>query len=166
MATDDDNFDIDIYGDGAGTGAQDDTDLVLDAPENLPAMSTDGASDQVDKQSADTPDRGQGENTATSQAQPAQGAQQANAPASAPQQPAAQQQAPAQNLPSAPQGTKRKEFEGQSADPASTTALILSELHWWTTEDNVREWIHDAGAIDGLKDLTFSEHKVNGKSKG
>lgn len=51
-------------------------------------------------------------------------------------------------------------------DPLATSALYVADLHWWTTEDEVRGWIREAGNEEYLKDITFSEHKVNGKSKG
>lgn len=164
MATDDDNFDIDIYGDGTYSanepGAQEDSELVLDAPENLPASNNASANQSANQ--ADTKrNNAQQESSAPSQAQPARPAQQADASASAPQQ-----QAPAHTLPAAPQGTKRKEFDDQSTDPDATTALLISELAWWTTEDDIRSWVNQASAEDQLKDVTFSEHKVNGKSKG
>ena len=65
------------------------------------------------------------------------------------------------------QGTKRKESsEERPIDPGSTQALMISELHWWTTEDDIRSWANQAQCENELKDITFSEHKVNGKSKG
>lgn len=65
------------------------------------------------------------------------------------------------------QGIKRKESSDERpVDPGATTALLISELNWWNTDDDVRGWIHQAGCEDELKDITFSEHKVNGKSKG
>jgi len=69
---------------------------------------------------------------------------------------------------SAPQhGVKRKsEPDDRPIDPNATAALLISELQWWNTEDEVRNWVHDADCEDELKDITFSEHKVNGKSKG
>lgn len=63
------------------------------------------------------------------------------------------------------QGVKRKPEEDRPVDPAATSAVMISELHWWTTDDDVRKWLREAGCEDEVKDLTFSEHKVNGKSK-
>jgi hypothetical protein len=166
MATDDDNFDIDIYGDGTYSanepGAQEDSELVLDAPENLPASNNASAN-----QAAAQRNNAQQESSVRPQAQPAQTtqaaqpAQQASAPPSAPQQ-----QPPTVTLPAAPQGTKRKEFDDRPTDPNATTALMISELPWWLTEDDIRGWVNQADAEEELKDVTFSEHKVNGKSKG
>lgn len=69
---------------------------------------------------------------------------------------------------SAPQqGVKRKsEPDDRPVDPSATAALLISELQWWNTEDEVRNWVCDAECEDELKEITFSEHKVNGKSKG
>jgi hypothetical protein len=148
MATEDDNFDIDIYGEGTYSanepGAQEDSELVLDAPENLPASNNASAN----------PIPTQQESAAPSQPQPAQ----ANA---------SQQQAQSNPLPTGPatQGTKRKGIDEQ-ADPDATTALLVSELAWWETEDDIRAWTNQAGVEPQLKEVTFSEHKVNGKSKG
>lgn len=65
------------------------------------------------------------------------------------------------------QGVKRKEgSDDRPIDPGATTALLISELHWWNTDDDIRGWVNQAQVEDELKDITFSEHKVNGKSKG
>lgn len=69
---------------------------------------------------------------------------------------------------SAPQqGVKRKqEPDDRPVDPAATNALLLSDMQWWNTEDEIRGWVNAASCEDELRDITFSEHKVNGKSKG
>jgi hypothetical protein len=65
------------------------------------------------------------------------------------------------------QGVKRKEgSDERPIDAGATTALLISDLHWWNTDDDVRGWINQAQCEDELKEITFSEHKVNGKSKG
>jgi len=51
-------------------------------------------------------------------------------------------------------------------DMNATTAVRFNELQWWTTEDDVRGWANKAGIESEIKELTFNEHKVNGKSKG
>jgi len=65
------------------------------------------------------------------------------------------------------QGVKRKEgSDERPVDPGATTALMISELNWWNTDDDIRGWVCQAGCEAELKDITFSEHKINGKSKG
>jgi hypothetical protein len=67
----------------------------------------------------------------------------------------------------APQGVKRKaSMDERPIDPNSSHAVQIVDLHWWVTEDDVRGWCARSGAEAELKDLTFNEHKVNGKSKG
>lgn len=68
---------------------------------------------------------------------------------------------------SAPQqGTKRKEREDLALEENATNALLLSELQWFTTEDEIRNLARAAAVETELLEVTFSEHKVNGKSKG
>ncbi|KAH6648777.1 hypothetical protein BKA67DRAFT_538788 [Truncatella angustata] len=65
------------------------------------------------------------------------------------------------------QGVKRKEgSDDRPIDPGATSCLMISDLSWWNTDDDIRKYIVQAGCEDELKDITFSEHKVNGKSKG
>ncbi|KAM0279671.1 hypothetical protein ACHAQH_004473 [Verticillium albo-atrum] len=67
---------------------------------------------------------------------------------------------------SAPQqGTKRK-GDDRVVDPGATNSITVSDLNWWNTDDEIRGWSRRAHCEDELKDMTFSEHKVNGKSKG
>ncbi|KAI2632800.1 hypothetical protein GGS21DRAFT_143117 [Xylaria nigripes] len=65
------------------------------------------------------------------------------------------------------QGVKRKgDSDDRPIDPGATNCLLLSDLNWWSTDDDIRGWVTQAACEDELKDITFSEHKVNGKSKG
>jgi hypothetical protein len=57
-------------------------------------------------------------------------------------------------------------MDERQADPNATNAVLINELHWWITEDEVRGWCNQAGCEEDMRDLTFNEHKVNGKSKG
>jgi hypothetical protein len=68
--------------------------------------------------------------------------------------------------PPPPQGIKRKEMDDRIVDPNSTSAIQITELHWWITEDDLRGWCAQAGCEDEVREITFNEHKVNGKSKG
>lgn len=150
MATEDDNFDIDIYGDGGNeqgdNNNQGDSELVLDAPETAP------------QSAAQAPSAG----TSTAESKPpSQPAPSTNGDRPTPQHPT-----PTPDAPAAPHGVKRKEYDDRPTDEAATTALLVSDLFWWTTDDEVRGWAFQAGCEDELKDVTFSEHKVNGKSKG
>lgn len=51
-------------------------------------------------------------------------------------------------------------------DPNVQNALYIGELDWWVSDDDIRKIAQDVGIPISLSDVTFSEHKVNGKSKG
>lgn len=157
MATEDDNFDIDIYGDSGaherGDDNGDEPELILDDPE---ISVTNGSSKQNGYESI--PSTANDTHTETI----SNGNEKDRSGSNAPQQNATRQQTQAPQ-----QGQKRKEVsDDRPSEPGATSALFISDLYWWTTDDDIRGWVQLAGYEDELKDVTFSEHKVNGKSKG
>lgn len=168
MATEEDNFDIDIYGDGGEDyqqdAAEEDGAKIEDSPENL--VSIRDAPQYSKEQASLTTINGQEshqdpklENGAVETGDVAQkiastddSTQDAvHLPKQAPQT----------------QGLKRKDgSDDRFVDSGATTALFISELHWWVTDDDVRGWANQSQCEDELEEITFSEHKVNGKSKG
>ncbi|KAJ3048297.1 hypothetical protein HK097_010697 [Rhizophlyctis rosea] len=53
-------------------------------------------------------------------------------------------------------------------DPSLPRGLFLEDLTWWTTDEDIQLALTDAGVAPYLvpNELAFSEHRVNGKSKG
>jgi len=161
----DDEFDIDIYGDTVtedGPFKKDDEgDVKIDGIDAIPETSVEEAAngqtvmkDEEDDSRADIKVVNEPEPTSNRQqikSTDDSGHNALNIPKQAPQQ----------------QGVKRKEgAEERVIDAGATTAILISELHWWNTDDDVRGWVNQAQVEDELKEITFSEHKVNGKSKG
>lgn len=71
------------------------------------------------------------------------------------------------SAPAHQQGVKRKEApDDRPVDPGATSALLVGDLPWWSTDDDIRGMARQADCESELRDITFSEHKVNGKSKG
>ena len=158
----DDEFDIDIYGD---TNTEQDTifkkddegDVKIDGvePSVASAAETNGKHEEQDDDYVDIKVSHEKDELAEGQQKiksiDESGRDILNIPKQAPQQ----------------QGVKRKEgSDDRPIDQGATTALLISELHWWNTDDDIRGWINQAQVEDELKEMTFSEHKVNGKSKG
>ncbi|KAN0068453.1 hypothetical protein V8E54_013177 [Elaphomyces granulatus] len=155
MAAEDDNFDIDIYGDGGGYNSNeqgdykhDESGLILDTRE----QSTNGVPHEANSATTNyRSDKTSGANSNEHIANTDFSSRESINPLHQPQ----------------PLGHKRKDSpDDRPADPDATTALFISDLFWWTTDDDVRGWVREAGCEAELKDVTFSEHKVNGKSKG
>jgi hypothetical protein len=169
----DDEFDIDIYGDTNGEQEQehdsalkkdDDGDLKIEDLNtvNGGSVESNGADTNGVKQVDDDDDDYVDIKVDNIEHEKANGQQQIKSTDES-----------GQNLMSIPkqapqqQGVKRKEgSDDRPIDTGATTALLISELHWWNTDDDVRGWVNQAQVEDELKEITFSEHKVNGKSKG
>lgn len=163
---DDDNFDIDIYGDDTyqDSNAQQDTTL---PDSNAPNTNSNGSN--VNGTNGHNKSEG-GEVVASAVAsgeipngdgQHDHSTQQiASTGGSAGQD--VHRQAPQQ------QGTKRKQGEDDDrpTDPGATAALMINDVNWWISEEDIRGWANQSHCEDELSEVTFNEHKVNGKSKG
>ena len=171
MATEEDNFDIDIYGDGgedyqqdeqsaAGVNSEPSPEIAQNPSESANHLFStfDGAAETPPNGQISQPDsKPENENGHTSDvAQKIASTDESthdplHLPKQAPQT----------------QGLKRKDgADDRFVDPGATTALFIAELQWWITDDDVRGWANQSQCEDELEDMTFSEHKVNGKSKG
>ena len=169
MATEEDNFDIDIYGDGGEDYQQDEPNAqdvnVEDKSDHL--LETAGSASHTPR----NPDQATQSSSTATNAQP--DIKMENEELHDKAQKIVSTDDSAHNpvhLPKqAPQtqGLKRQDgADERFVEPGATTALFISELHWWVTDDDVRGWANQSECEDELVDMTFSEHKVNGKSKG
>ncbi|KAK6383279.1 hypothetical protein LTR65_010263 [Meristemomyces frigidus] len=166
MSADDDTFEIDIYGDDQPEQEPIKDEPIKDELQQEPAQGYDGTNDAV---KPEPQANGNGNGTQHTL-----------------------KQDPGASTTPAPQGTKRKAPDTETdpsaqdhytaeedanyvaqapadtrpIDPNAQPALKLADLHWWTTEEDVRGLCARAGAEEELHDIAFGEHKINGKSKG
>ncbi|KAL5415246.1 hypothetical protein PMIN06_006940 [Paraphaeosphaeria minitans] len=163
---DDDNFDIDIYGDESGPTFQNAT--VSQPPKQADAAANEDSLEPAMEISEKPTDAGaadklDGAITVTNGAtQHDNGTQQISSTGASANNQTFQKQAPQQ------QGVKRKQGEDDDRpmDPGATAALMINDLNWWISEEDIRGWANQGGCEDELNEVTFNEHKVNGKSKG
>lgn len=163
MASEEDNFDIDIYGDGGedyGQQVAQEEVKADETPDEAPV-----AMETIPITSSDLPPNGQTEESGVRQEITHEGSDVAKKIASTDQSAHDPLHLPKQ-APQA-QGIKRKDgADDRFVDQGATTALFVSELHWWINDDDIRGWANQSQCEDELEEITFSEHKVNGKSKG
>lgn len=173
---DDDNFDIDIYGDdpnpdiaqgqandeGTKQGGIKESSENVTATEMKPAAPLAATDDQDN--AADPISAQAGQNILEESPNGPQTAE--NQQISSTGGPSSDQIQPPKQAP-VQQGNKPKDGnDDRPVDPGATSAVVIADLHWWTTEDDIRGWSNQAGVEDELQEVTFNEHKVNGKSKG
>lgn len=161
---DEHDFDIDIYGDDQDLSAQQDatqsdsnatkTDAneatTNGAAENAKAEA--GDAEMKQDASSETANGDKQHDTSTQQIASTGGSAGQDVHRQAPQK----------------QGMKRKQGEDDDrpTDPGATAALMVNDVNWWISEEDIRGWANQSGCEDELVEVTFNEHKVNGKSKG
>jgi hypothetical protein len=164
---DDENFDIDIYGDDSGQNYQE-TAPQQEVTQTGDAMHTETTTHEPSAETsktegADAEMQQNGSSGVTNgEAQPDSSTQQIASTGTSVGNQTFQKQAPQQ------QGTKRKlgEDDDRPMAPGATAALMINDLNWWISEEDIRGWANQGGCEDELNGVTFNEHKVNGKSKG
>jgi hypothetical protein len=142
---DEDNFDIDIYGDEGG-------------PDDYNGEQSGGNNYNYEEEASHSAANGQAAHNGNGNGT----AQQIDTPTQSKMDVTPSQQEYSQPT----QGVKRKTMDERPIDPSSTNAVQITELHWWFNEDDLRGWCDQAGCEEEIKEITFNEHKVNGKSKG
>ncbi|CBX94584.1 hypothetical protein IAQ61_009581 [Plenodomus lingam] len=154
---DEHDFDIDIYGDDQDPSAQQDepqTDSNAEPTNGTAenAKGDDGDTQMKQEPPSDAANSNKQDGTSTQQIASTGGSAGQDVHRQAPQK----------------QGMKRKQGEDDDrpTDPGATAALMVNDVNWWISEEDIRGWANQSGCEDELVEVTFNEHKVNGKSKG
>ena len=164
MSGEDDNFDIDIYGDEEEQQQQQPQQQAEgdDFDYNYEETHEQSGHAEQNGQSNDHPiaNGGGSANDQKASHQAVSNTPQQNLKRKAPDDESEDQtqQRPASQTPLA--------ADGRPVDPGALPSLKLSELHWWTTEEDVRAFCAAANTEHELRELAFGEHKINGKSRG
>lgn len=144
-----DSFDIDLYGDDAEEPA--DTAQDIQHEENM--ENTEAT--EPDNSKSLKPAPASNENIAT------------KTETKQPEEEVIMEESANNNLPNSEKPALESASVGnRETNPNADFALVISDLQWWESDDDIRGWANLAGQEDHLKDITFSEFKVNGKSKG
>jgi hypothetical protein len=175
MATEDDTFDIDIYGDEPSEVQAQDAQDANGEEYELDFSTTNDEAVENDNSTARTVAGGVQTEDVQNATEPARSESQQP---SNPQQ-GTKRKAPDDGYPEGREGDYEPDnpaVDGFTVsidarhtpanDPYATPALRLTELQWWTTEEDIRAFCAKARVEDQLKELSFGEHKINGKSRG
>jgi len=175
--SDEDNFDIDIYGDGEDETAEVELDDQISAPAAVPPtlqlLTEPSAEDRqaqrlrVSRGPSEEVKGDQNTELPIDNASGSDGLQTEDQPQLSTTVEAVRNGTTPSKQALVQQGLQRKPGgDNRSVDPGASSALLVSEVQWWVTDDDIRGWAKQCECEDELKDVTFNEHKVNGKSKG
>jgi len=160
---DDDNFDIDIYGDDDAAAETGD----YQQGEEHPDQKANGSGQLDGTYDYDQPQEPYSEDIDIKLEHPDPQEQQHDSVNQGQQAYYDQQSQETSEQTSQQQGVKRKEgHDERTLEPGASSAIVVSELDWWINDDDIRGWANQCGVENELTTITFHEHKVNGKSKG
>lgn len=159
MSTEDDTFDIDIYGDEAQENQQ---THQKENPEDLLFDDDDFGYDGVED-AQPTTEHGDVANNGSNG--PSEQVSAPTGPSQGMKRKAENEDYGDEEYRNRQQSTSTTSHQ-RPTDPAATAALKVHDLHWWTTEEDVRVFCAAASVEDQLRDIMFGEHKINGKSRG